>query len=116
MEHTLKLYKKYFDLINNGKKRIEIRLAEPKREKIKIGDTITFLELPEKEKSVTTKVVSKNHFSNIQELLDTYSPSDIGFPNRSKEEVLKSRFLDQIYTDSQIQKYGLITFEIQLEE
>lgn len=42
MEHILKLQPKYFDYINNGTKRIELRLYDKKRQKIAIGDTIIF--------------------------------------------------------------------------
>ena len=43
MEHILKLQPKYFDYINKGTKRIELRLYDEKRQKIAIGDTIIFL-------------------------------------------------------------------------
>ena len=47
MEHILKLQPKYFDYINNGTKRIELRLYDEKRQKIAIGDTIIFQKEPE---------------------------------------------------------------------
>ena len=46
MEHILKLQPKYFDYINNGTKRIELRLYDEKRQKIDIGDTIIFQKEP----------------------------------------------------------------------
>lgn len=42
MEHILKLQPKYFNYINNGTKRIELRLYDEKRQKINIGDIIIF--------------------------------------------------------------------------
>ena len=43
MKHEMKLQQKYYDFIKRGTKRIEIRLFDEKRQKIKIGDTIKFL-------------------------------------------------------------------------
>lgn len=42
MTHEMKLQPKYFDYILNGTKRIEIRLNDEKRKKIKLGDKINF--------------------------------------------------------------------------
>ena len=47
MEHILKLQPRYFDYMQNGTKRIELRLFDEKRQKIKIGDTIKFLKEPD---------------------------------------------------------------------
>ena len=47
MEHILKLKPKYFNYINRGTKRIELRLYDEKRKKINIGDTIIFQKEPE---------------------------------------------------------------------
>ena len=43
MTHEMKLQPKNFDYILNGTKRIEIRLNDEKRKKIKLGDKIKFL-------------------------------------------------------------------------
>ena len=57
MEHILKLQPKYFDYINNGTKRIELRLYDEKRRKIKIGDKIEFSKLPELQEIILVEVV-----------------------------------------------------------
>ena len=43
--HNMKLRSKYFECIKTGTKRIELRLNDEKRSKIKIGDEIIFEEL-----------------------------------------------------------------------
>mgnify|MGYP001642373722 CR=1 FL=1 len=42
MLHEMKLQAEYYNFILNGTKRIEIRLNDEKRQKIKIGDSIKF--------------------------------------------------------------------------
>ena len=40
MKHEMGLRPKYFDYIKNGTKRIELRLFDEKRQKIRLGDII----------------------------------------------------------------------------
>lgn len=47
MEHFMRLHEEPFELIKFGKKIIEIRLNDEKRQKVNIGDTITFSKLPD---------------------------------------------------------------------
>lgn len=42
IKHKMKLQPKYYDFILNGTKKIEIRLDDEKRRKIKICDKIVF--------------------------------------------------------------------------
>lgn len=42
MIHEMKLSPKYYNFIKNGTKRIEIRLNDEKRQKLKVGDKIKF--------------------------------------------------------------------------
>lgn len=42
MKHEMKLKAQFFNYIKNGTKRIELRLNDEKRRKIKLGDTIKF--------------------------------------------------------------------------
>ena len=57
MEHTLKLKPKYFNYINEGTKRIELRLYDEKRKKINIGDTIVFQKETELDTMIKVKVI-----------------------------------------------------------
>ena len=47
MLHKMKLNESPFERIKNGKKTIEFRLYDEKRQQIKIGDKIEFSKLPE---------------------------------------------------------------------
>ena len=42
MKHEMGLQPKYFDYIKNGTKRIELRLFDEKRQRIRLGDIIEF--------------------------------------------------------------------------
>ena len=58
MLHEMKLQAEYYNFILNGTKRIEIRLNDEKRQKIKIGDSIKFLKEPELKESFNAKVIN----------------------------------------------------------
>lgn len=55
--HVMKLEEEYFNYIKNGTKRIEIRLFDEKRRKIKIGDKIIFYKLPDMKEKIEVKGV-----------------------------------------------------------
>ena len=44
MEMFIHLDSDIFDLVKNGKKDVEVRLNDPKRRNLKVGDTLIFLE------------------------------------------------------------------------
>ena len=67
--HEMKLYSNPFELIKNGKKRIEIRLYDEKRKLIKINDIIKFKNIDTNE-IIKTKVV--NIYNHQKESLVLY--------------------------------------------
>lgn len=65
MLHEMKLQAEYYNFILNGTKRIEIRLNDEKRQKIKIGDSIKFLKEPELKESFNAKVINLIKYKNF---------------------------------------------------
>ena len=83
MEHILKIQPRYFNYINNGTKRIELRLYDEKTQQITIGDTILFQKLiPIYVNTIFTK----------QELIDA---------------------LNGFYTSEQQKQYGVLGIRIE---
>lgn len=75
MRHEMKLQPKYYNFIINGTKRIEIRLKDEKRKKIKIGDTIKFLNEQELNKSFDAKVVELLKYKSFGDLFKDFDIS-----------------------------------------
>ena len=75
MEHILKLRPKYFDYINNGTKRIELRLYDEKRKKIDIGDTIIFKKEPELIDIIKVKVIGLYRCDSFENLFKDFNIS-----------------------------------------
>ena len=72
MEHEMKLQSKYYNYMLHGTKRIEIRLFDEKRQKIKLGDTIIFLKDPELVESFKVKVIGLLRYNSFQEMFKDF--------------------------------------------
>lgn len=113
MIHEMKLQPEYYDYILNGTKRIEIRLYDEKRQKIKIGDTIKFLKEPELNESFEVKVVALLRYNSFEEMFKYYDISVLSDNSMTKEELLS--VLEQFYTKEEQEKYGVLGIKIELK-
>lgn len=110
--HHFTLIKKYFDFIKYGTKRIELRLNDEKRQKIKTGDTIVFSEKDNTQNQIETKVIDLFKYRTFSELLDKFDPEIFADKNFSKQDILNA--LDRFYTKEDQLKYGVIGIQIEL--
>lgn len=101
-----------FLAIKNGTKRIEIRLNDDKRSKLKIGDKITFTDL-ETDQELTATVLKLEVFPTFKDLFQKYSGVIIGSP---EEETIAE--LDQentkIYSREKEEQFGALAIEIKV--
>ena len=112
MKHEMKLRSKYYDYMKNGTKRIELRLNDEKRRKIKIGDTITFLKEQDLSESFDTKVVDLLKYNSFTELIEDYDMSLLADKSMTKNELLN--ILEEFYTKEEQSKYGVVGIKIEL--
>ena len=82
-------------------KNIEVRLLNEKSEKIQVGDLITFINMDHDEKFIKVKIVDKNIFYSVEELLDKYDINNI-MPNHTLEDIKET--LNKIYSDESVTK------------
>lgn len=111
MEHILKLQPKYFDYINNGTKKIELRLFDEKRKKINIGDTIIFQEEPELENEIKVKVIGLLRYNSFKELFEDFDIEIMADKSMTKKELLN--VLEEFYTTEKQKQYGVIGIRIE---
>ena len=110
--HEMKLQPEYYNYILNGTKRIEIRLFDEKRSKIKIGDTIKFLKEPDLKESFKTKVVGLYRYNSFEDLFKDFDISILSDKSMSKEELIGA--LEQFYTKEKQEQYGVLGIKIEL--
>ena len=111
MKHILKLQPKYFDYINEGTKRIELRLYDEKRQKINIGDTIVFRKEPELTTSMEVKVIGLLRYDTFEDLFKDFDIEIMADKLVTKQELLD--ILNEFYTKDEQSKYGVIGIRIE---
>lgn len=112
MKHTMNLDPKPFEMIQSGRKTIELRLYDEKRQQISIGDEIVFINTNNK-KEMQTKVLSLHIFPSFDELYATLPLLKCGYT----EETLPTaspKDMGKFYSAEQQKQYGVIGIEIEL--
>ena len=87
MKHEMGLQSKYFDYIKNGTKRIELRLFDEKRQKIRLGDIIEFAS-PDRE-TLAVKVIGLLRYGSFEELFRDFDISMLADASMTKHELLE---------------------------
>ena len=103
MKHGMNLQSKYFDYIKNGTKRIELRLFDEKRQKIKLGDIIEFTN-PDGE-MFAVKVVGLLRYGSFEELFRNFDISMLADASMTKRELLD--VLNGFYPSEKQDEMGL---------
>lgn len=103
-----------FLAMKNGTKKIEIRLNDNKRSKLKVGDKITFTDLETKQELITT-VLKLEVFPTFKDLFQKYSGSIIGSPEEETVAEL-DRENTEIYSREKEKKFGALAIEIEKDQ
>ena len=108
--HEMNLQPKYYDFIKDGTKRIELRLYDEKRQKIKLGDEIEFSK-SETEK-FKAKVVGLIRYQSFEDLFKDFPIEILADKTMTKDELLG--ILSEFYTKEEQQEFGVIGIRIKL--
>ena len=106
--HHMNLQPRYFNYIKNGTKRIELRLYDEKRSKIRLGDTIIFSN-PEGE-SLSTQVIGLLRYADFESLFQDFSIDLLADKAMSKSELIQ--VLSDFYPAEEQQKQGVLGIRI----
>ena len=109
----MKLNGSPFDRTKSGKKIIEIRLFDEKRQGVGLGDVIEFSKLPKVDERLKVEVVGLLRYQTFAELVNDFPMSSFGYLDGYD----KSKFIEQIYeiyTREEEQKYGVLGIRIKL--
>ena len=110
--HEMKLQERFYNYILKGTKRIEIRLNDEKRQKIKIGDTIKFLKEPELKESFIVKIVDLYRYNSFDEMFKDFDISLLADKSMTKKELIN--VLEEFYTKEKQTKYGILGIRIKI--
>lgn len=79
--HYLHVENEDFLLICSKKKKIEVRVADRRRRKIKVGDILCFRNMDNKGMNVDTEVTKINYVANLDELTKLINIKSTGYDN-----------------------------------
>ncbi len=110
--HEMLIKSEYFYLVSTGEKIYEVRTNDHRRKAMKIGDYIKMSKEPELEEYLILKIIDKIEFKNFTELYDTLPKKDVGFENRTTEEIVSE--LRRFYTIEQEEATGTVAIEVEV--
>ena len=112
MEHIMKLNASTFEDVKSGKKRREYRLNDEKRKKVRVGDTIRFLKLPNLDEEFVVDVTKIETFDNWVDCYSKYYDEDFKDKYVSVEAVVQDTYEGGYYTKEESDENGCVIFSI----
>ena len=113
MELTMKLNSLPFEMIESGRKTIELRLYDEKRRKISVGDTIRFVLVDDESKELKATVKELYIFSSFEELYKTLPLTECGYTADTVKHA-SPKDMQEYYTSEQEKKYGVLGIKIEV--
>ena len=107
--HKMKLSDGPFEKITSGKKIIESRLYDEKRQLINIGDQIEFARNDKPDEKVITKVKALYRYGTFEDLFSDFPYGYFGV--NSKDELIKE--IETFYSKEEQKKYGVVGIKIE---
>lgn len=107
----LKLKQSPFDAIKSGKKTIEMRLMDEKRQELKVGDFIYFVLGGDYSQTIKVKIEKITTFKNFEELYSAFPKELLGY---DKNEIANPKDMNAYYSQEDITKYGVCAIQIKL--
>lgn len=107
---TMQLQHPQWQLVQAGTKTVEIRLNDPKRQPLQVGDAICFLDL-ETGQSVRTTLVAKRTYASFADLLTNYTAVEVGSaPHTSVAQMVADMLT--IYSAEQVRQWDVVALTI----
>ncbi|WP_255368043.1 ASCH domain-containing protein [Psychrobacillus sp. OK032] len=108
--HKMGLYGEYFKAIKEGKKTVEVRLYDENRRKIKVGDTIQFIRVPEQNETLKVQVKDLRKYNTFEEMYENIPFQDFACEGWSMKVMVEGTY--EIYTPEQEKQWGTLAFTI----
>jgi|SRR5690625_426109 len=103
--HQMGLYGECFASIKEGKKMVEVRLNDEKRRKIKVGDIIKFIKIPEQNEGLEVEVTELRRYPTFKELYEDIPFQDFACDGWTIEEMIEGTY--EIYIHLNRRKDGV---------
>lgn len=108
MIHKMHLKNEPFRKISDGRKTVELRLNDEKRQQVKAGDYIEFSRLDNPDEKITVEVTALHRFNSFRELYAEVPKEKMGY---RPEEVPDPDHMDDFYPKEKQLQYGVLGIE-----
>ncbi len=105
-QHEMRLHPGPFEKIKSGAKNIELRLYDEKRQQIKVGDTILFINRGDDD-TMICRVIGLCIFENFAELVAAVGAKPCGW-DKDTPPTDPDADMEAYYPKTDIQKYGAL--------
>jgi len=109
--HQMGLYGEYFHAIKVSKKTVEVRLNDEKRRKIKVGDTIEFIKVPQQDEILKVRVTDLRSFDTFEAMYNDIPLRDFDCEGWTMKEMIDGTY--EIYTPEQEKEWGTLAIMIE---
>ena len=113
MTFTMRLNSSPFEMIENGKKTIELRLYDEKRRRISVGDMICFMQADDESKIIVARVKKLYVFPSFEELYKALPLTECGYTADTVKDASPDD-MKKYYTPEQERKYGVLGIKIEV--
>ena len=110
-EYVYHLNEGPFNSIKRKKKKIEMRLFDDKRQKLKVEDILIFVNKNDESKMIKTKIIALHKFENFEQLYKNFNKIKLGY---RKSEKANPKDMEKYYSAEDIKKYGIVGIEIEV--
>lgn len=111
MIHQMALHEAYFDSIKKRGKKVEVRLNDAKRRKIKVGDLIEFISVPNQVNTLTVRVTELRKYNTFKEMYQNIPFKDFDCDGWTMDDMINGTY--DIYTPEQEKEWGTLAITIE---
>lgn len=109
----MKLLDEPFELMRSGRKKIEVRLNDEKRKRLKPGDGLIFTRESNPTEFIRARVVGVKAFGTFDELYHAFPTEAFGYTDKTPDEL--ARAIYEIYSREDCERYGALAIKIKVE-
>ena len=107
--HEMSLRDMPFNAVRSGVKRIEMRLFDEKRQRLRLRDRIAFRHA-ETGELYGANITGLYRYADFFELARVFPPEELGFPDGSAYDI--ACYMKGIYGEADIKRYGALAIQI----
>lgn len=116
MIHRMKINDNAFDRMKRGIKKREYRVNDEKRQLVRCDDVICFENLSNEKETVLMDVNGIEKFATLEEAVSSHFDEDFGKRYADVKSAVESFYQKGYYTKEEVEKNGMVIFEIKNTE